>query len=288
MTSALQNLLAAETAKPVDPAITAIANRVLENHSGVLAILAYGSTLRDVSADESLIDLYVLTEGLNAISGNAASRLGCALIPPNVYYAECQHSGKTYRAKYAALPRAQFQAKLKVNTSNPYFWARFAQPCRIVWVQDDIARTSIMRSLEAAATTAFANAKALAPSAAARQQWIALFQNTYRTELRPESESRAEQVVTVNAAYYDHISTALQDTNATTANWPLRRFNGKLLSVLRLIKASFTFQGGADYIAWKIKRHSGMDIKVTDWQRRHPVLAGIVLLPKLLGKGAIK
>jgi hypothetical protein len=288
MTIAALKLIAAETAKPVDPAITAMAEVVRVKHQGVLAVLVYGSTLRDVSPDESLIDLYVLTENRHGISGNALSRLGCALIPPNVYYAECQHNGKTYRAKYAALPRAQFQAKVKPNTSNPYFWARFAQPCRIVWAQDDIARTSILNSLLAATTTAFANAKALAPGQSAQSQWVALFQNTYRTELRPESAGRAELVVKANADYYQKLSTALDSTSPVAANWPLRHFIGKALSVLRLIKASFTFQGGADYIAWKIKRHSGMDIKVTDWQRRHPLLAGIVLLPKLLSKGAIK
>ncbi len=41
------------------------------------------------------------------------------------------------------------------------------------------------------------------------------------------------------------------------ANWPYRRFTGKLWSVARLLKAAFTFTGGADYIAWKIERHSG-------------------------------
>jgi hypothetical protein len=288
MNSAVQKLLAAETARPVDPAIIAMADAVLQKHHDVLAILAYGSTLRDVSADESLIDLYVLTENREGVSDNALSRLGCALVPPNVYYAECLHNGKTYRAKYAALPRAQFQARVKTNVSNPYFWARFAQPCRIVWAKDEIARASILKSLEAAVTTAFANAKTVAPGQLSQEQWSTLFQNTYRTELRPETANRAVQIVKSNSDYYQKLSTALQDTTPVHANWPLRRVTGKAFSVLRLIKASFTFQGGADYIAWKIKRHSGVEIAVTDWHRRHPLLAGIVLLPKLLSKGAIK
>jgi hypothetical protein len=288
MNSTVQKLLAVETAKPVDPAITAMAEAVRQKHQGVLAILAYGSTLRDVSANESLIDLYVLTEDRHGVTNNAISRLGCALVPPNVYYGECRHNGKTYRAKYAVLPRAQFQARVKYNVSNPYFWARFAQPCRIIWAQDDIARASILKSLEAAVTTAFANAKAVASDNPSQDQWTALFQNTYRTELRPEAENRAAQIVQANVDYYQKLAIALQDTAPIRANWTLRRVAGKAYSVLRLIKASFTFQGGADYIAWKIKRHSGVEIAVTDWHRRHPLLAGIVLLPKLLSKGAIK
>jgi hypothetical protein len=282
-----KSLIAAETARPVDPAIVEMAKAVLSQHQNVFAILAYGSTLRDVNADESLIDLYVLTENLRGVSANSLSQWGCAIVPPNVYFAECTQNGKTYRAKYAALPFAQFKRRVSANTSNPYFWARFAQPCRIVWVANEDARERIFDALETAASTAFANAKALV-DAPPSQQWIALFQNTYRTELRPEAANRADKVVTANAGYYEQLSSALLNTKPHNSNWALRRFSGKALTVLRLIKASFTFQGGADYIAWKIKRHSGVEIIVTDWHRRHPLLAGLVLLPKLLSKGAVK
>lgn len=70
--------------------------------------------------------------------------------------------------------------------------------------------------------------------------------------------------------------------------WAKRRFAGKLLSVLRLAKAAFTFAGGADYIAWKINRHAGTSIELKPWQRRHPLLAGLSLLPRLLKSGAVR
>jgi hypothetical protein len=287
MRADLTSLLKAETAKPVDAAISAMAKSILPNHKNVVAILAYGSTLRDVKPDESLIDLYVLTETVDGVSGNPISQLGCATVPPNVYYAECQHDGKTYRAKYAALALRNFARRVSLNTSNPYFWARFAQPCRIVWSAGTGAHEQVIAALVNAATTAMANAKYLS-GGSAQQQWAALFQNTYRTELRPEASNRADLVVAANLDYYSSVSALLDDTKPKHASWARRRFTGKALSVLRLIKASFTFQGGADYIAWKIKRHSGVVIEVKDWHRRHPLLAGLVLLPKLLGKGAIK
>jgi hypothetical protein len=70
--------------------------------------------------------------------------------------------------------------------------------------------------------------------------------------------------------------------------WWLRRLEGKLLSVLRLAKASATYAGGAEYIVWKINRHAGTDIKLKPWQKRHPLLAAISLLPRLLRSGAIR
>ena len=48
------------------------------------------------------------------------------------------------------------------------------------------------------------------------------------------------------------------------------------MSVLRLAKAAFTFAAGADYLAWKISRHSGIEVKLKPWQRRHPVLGALV------------
>ena len=75
---------------------------------------------------------------------------------------------------------------------------------------------------------------------------------------------------------------------ARPSNWVRRRIEGKALSVIRLAKASFTFAGGVDYIAWKINRHAGTSIELKPWQRRWPLLAAISLLPRLLRSGAIR
>jgi hypothetical protein len=95
-------------------------------------------------------------------------------------------------------------------------------------------------------------------------------------------------LVEANIEYYRTVSELLGNTALPKANWRARRFQGRALSIARLIKAGFTFQGGADYAAWKIERHTGQHIPLTDWQRRHPVIAGLMLLPKLLRRGAIK
>ncbi len=71
-------------------------------------------------------------------------------------------------------------------------------------------------------------------------------------------------------------------------SWFRTRRNGKALSVLRLVKAAFTFTAGADYLAWKIERHSGMHIELTDWQRRHPILASPPILWRLIRSKAVR
>ena len=76
--------------------------------------------------------------------------------------------------------------------------------------------------------------------------------------------------------------------DSVARRWSFRRRQGKLLAALRLIKAAFTFQGGADYLAWKIERHSKVKVELTDWQRRHPILAAITLVPRLYKRGGFR
>jgi hypothetical protein len=121
--------------------------------------------------------------------------------------------------------------------------------------------------------------------------WRRAFALTYSAELRAERKGRAQSVVDVDPERYRRFTApALAAASAIPrqGNWAWRRAEGKALSVLRLAKASATFAGGADYIAWKINRHAGTDIQLKPWQRRWPLLAAISLLPRLLKSGAVR
>jgi hypothetical protein len=266
-------------------AVQTIADHVRARHEpGVVAILAYGSCLREKTS-EGLIDLYVLTRDYSSVSRNPLSRFLCRLVPPNVYYAET----KGLRAKYAVLPLSRFATLARAQ--NPYIWARFGQPCAVVYAQDEKA---VAAALTQCAETMWAEAAAISQAGDdALAALTRLFAATYATELRPESSARASVIVNADRAFYEasavrHLGAGWRSTNETQANWRTRRIIGKALSVARLVKAGFTFQGGADYMAWKIERHSGVQVQITDWQRRHPVLGALSLLPQLLKKGAVR
>jgi hypothetical protein len=70
--------------------------------------------------------------------------------------------------------------------------------------------------------------------------------------------------------------------------WARRRATGKLLTLVRLAKASATYASGIDYLVWKINRHAGTAIQLSPWQRRHPLLGALTLLPRLLARGAVR
>ncbi len=283
------------------PEIAVLADKVAARHApGAVAVLAYGSCLRGTSTSESLIDLYVLTQDEASISTNPLSRIACRLVPPNVYYVEAEHGGATYRAKYAVLTLDAFAERMRPETRNPYFWARFAQPCALVQVQSERVRHQVVAALTQAARTMLATCIELSGSDDNTQDlWANGLRATYSTELRSEPPDRAKEIAAANSDYYGRITQTVlagkhalpsaQDPSPNlTGDWRARRRTGKLLSVARLIKAAFTFQGGADYLAWKVSRHSGQQIELKPWQRRHPILASLVLLPKLLKSGAVR
>lgn len=285
----LRALLAATLDRPLSTDVRAMADHVLSRHATAAAILAYGSCLRGVSTDESLIDLYVLFERDQDVSANPLSRLLARLVPPNVYYAETSVEGRILRCKYAALTLPAFAARMKSATKNPYFWARFAQPTALVHAASEQHRARVIDAVAQAVITMYRAALASAPKDSLPADiWRRGFEETYRTELRPESGGRAGEIVAANASFYDETARLIGRPDIPPVSWLWRRFQGKALSIARLMKAAFTFEGGASYAAWKIERHSGKKIVLSPWQRRHPVLAGFMLLPRLLWRGAIK
>jgi hypothetical protein len=291
----LETIVARTAGEPVAPEIGVLAEAMRARHApGAVAVIAYGSSLRGIGLTDTLIDLYVLTDSPAAVSPNGLARLGCRLVPPNVHYGEVRHGDVALRAKYAVLPLDQFARKMGQGVANPYFWARFAQPCRIVWVRDEEVRRTLTAALAQAVRTMIAASLPLGrPGDDTLDLWRRGLAETYRTELRPEPGDRARAIVAANASYYRAVTNAVLGPGwvaggAPPVSWRRRRVAGKGLSVLRLLKAGFTFEGGADYVAWKIARHSGQAIDVKPWQRRHPVLGALWLLPGLLRRGALR
>ena len=320
--AALRALVRARLTAPVPEELRALAESAVARHGGargVRAVLAYGSTLRGASFSETLADLYVLTADFAHVSANPLARLGCRLLPPNVYYLmvpfgnsqsefpdrpppRASSGEEMLRAKYAVLPLAQFHEWMEPGVRNPYFWARFAQPSRLVWAADAAARRAVEDAVVEAVFTALTRAAMLTetPRPDWRTLWETLLSATYRTELRVERPGRARAIVAADEEWYRETVRAMfgavedirfpewLEARRGRARWGLTVVQGKILSVLRLIKAAFTFSGGADYIAFKIERHTGERIRLSDWQRRHPLIAGLMLLPRLLRKGIVR
>jgi len=282
--------IAARLEPPVDPAVRAFA-AALGEAAGSRAVLFYGSNLRTGSLD-GVLDFYLL------LPGDAA---GEAAIWPRVSYHERPHGDATVRAKVAAMRLATFAAAAAGERADTTIWARFVQPSALVWQADPAARDEVVDALALAAVTAARLAVALGPEAGTPgDYWRALFRATYRAEFRVEKPGREDDILSVNENHFDGLLPLALDAagiafaragerivprmdsrrrRAVLGWWKRRARLGKPLNLVRLVKASTTFEGAARYAAWKIERHTGMPVAVTPFRERHPLLAapGVLL-----------
>ncbi|MBA3942448.1 MAG: hypothetical protein C0520_14675 [Sphingopyxis sp.] len=283
----LTDLVRDELATPVDPRVTAMAAAIAAQYAGsARAVLFYGSCLRERELDGLMLDFYLIVSDYGDAFPKRWMALANRLIPPNVF--PFQAGGLI--AKYAVLSEADFHRLNGSETRNVSVWARFAQPSRLVWAVDDTARDRAIAAVARAAPTLLA--------AAGRVEgeemlgwWRRAFSLTYSVELRAERTSRAQSVVDAEPDRYLRFGAAAAaaiPVQAKSGGWARRRFEGKLLSIARLAKASLTYAGGIDYLAWKINRHAGTKIEIKPWQRRWPLVAALTLVPRLIRGGAIR
>ena len=302
----LRQLVADELAMPVAPEVRAFASEIAGRYGdSAQAVLFYGSCLRQKQLAGLMLDFYLLVDDYGRAYASPWLAAANRLIPPNVFYAE--HDSLV--AKYAVLTVADFRRLCGPETLNVSVWARFAQPAALAWVRDDMARNETVGAVARAAPTLLAAARPmLGEHIDVRTLWTRAFELTYGAELRSERAGKGVSLFDADPARYraftapaldaaglvatidyDDVTFAQpSDARAGARAWARRRREGKLLTALRLLKASATFDGGIDYLAWKISRHSGVEVPIMPWQRKHPILAGLLLLPQLKRKGAVR
>lgn len=292
MPNQLLPLVTAELAAAADPRAAAMAGALAAKYpDAARAVLFYGSCLREASLDGLMLDFYLIVSDYPAAYGKSWLARANALVPPNVFPFE--HGGLI--AKYAVLSEADFARLNSPGADNVSVWARFAQPSRLLWASDDLARQRAYAAVAQAAPTLLSLARPVASDGSdVLDLWRTGFTCTYGAELRAERTGRSLSIVDADPDRYRRFGEAaladgLPPSPAdAAARWRRLQGRGKRLSVLRLAKASFTYAGGIDYLAWKINRHAGTRIVIKPWQRRWPLLGAVTLLPRLLRGGAIR
>lgn len=307
--AALLRLVETEAEQRLSEAATALNQALLARFKGgALASLFYGSCLRTPAGgptDDRIYDFYVVVDDLRAANGSALGAWGNRVLPPNVFRLELTTGAGTLRCKYGVVGLAQLRQAVSVEARDSYFWARLCQPTAVPFARGAAMRREIVALLAEAVTTA---AAATAPSFGrrftSRELWRRVFAESYGRELRPESAEHAASLHDLQAPRFAVVTRFALDAAGFTVERddddgfrllgvppPPPMFSparGKLLSALRLTKAAFTFDGGADYLVWKIERHAGKRLAITPWQRRHPLLSAPLLAWRWWRLGAFR
>ena len=303
------------SARAPSPAVNCLVQEILGRYgSDVQAILFYGSCLHKGDDLDGVFDLYVLVDTYDSVNRNILLAALNKLLPPNVFYLEVPFEKQTVRAKYAILSLTDLQQGTSGNWFHSYLWARFCQPTTVVYVRDEEVAKLVNTAFAQAVITFITRVlPRMPPHFTIRELWQKGLELTYRAEFRPERPDQQVRLFDAASDYFEDITrktfealpfqvTAVNRNESTlySANipkpmrliagltWAIRILQGKILSVLRLVKGTLTFDGGVDYILWKIKRHSGVTMEASPFLRRHPVLAMLVLSWRLYRLGGIR
>ena len=305
--------IAIQDARSVHPGFQIFTDALRQRFGEALdAVVLYGSCLHTSDLTEGIADFYVLVSDYRlAYSGRLLANLN-AWLPPNVFYLEIPAATGVMRAKYAVISTEDFEYGVR-QWFHPYIWARFAQPARLLYARDDRIQKRV-HTAQGGAVLKFISTTLpmLEPGSSDLETiWASGLMLTYAAELRAEREARARHLVHVDPEIYSRLTVAaipalspllsLQVDGQyhigsitplkkliVRIHWRLRRWQGRVLSILRLSKATMTFRDCLDYAAWKIERHTGIKVEITPMLRRHPILWGYKVMWQLLRRGVLR
>ncbi|MEE9493649.1 MAG: hypothetical protein V3W04_09770 [Gammaproteobacteria bacterium] len=290
---------------------TLLDHLVNKHKASIQAVIFYGSCLRSMDLYDGLADLYLIVDRYPHFYHSLLPAIANWTLPPNVYYLEIPGpDGKTLRAKYAVISEKDFKRATSKRWFHSYIWGRFTQPVALAYAKNDEARARVTESLSNAIVTFLTRTlPSIEESGTINDLWIQGMQLSYRAELRAETAQRASTLIESQPDYYasiaaaaakqsdlklsingNHYSSVIHSSHRSLSKalWFVRTVQGKCLSLLRLIKALFTFNGGLDYIAWKLERHSGQTVHIPERVRHYPLIFVWGLLWKLYRRGVFR
>lgn len=306
----LERLLADEATRTHPLAVSPWIQQ-LKSMPGVVAVLFYGSGLRKSEPDsDGIHDFYILVERYRDFSPSWPMAAAGSLIPPNVYFYEHEWGSESFRGKAAVMTLSQFCAEANEKALTPHIWARFCQPCRILYARDAAIQDQIIQVLVRCVLVFHRRTLHLVEACSIPEFWRTGLHSTYEDEIRSDTANRTGSLFFADPqAFTARTRAALPllpdmgwlDTHESVhSGIPLRkrrafcRWNHllrplkKAVVVLRLAKAAFSFGNSIAYAQWKIERHSGVRFPISDFQKRHPLIGGFLLACQAIRRQALR
>jgi hypothetical protein len=215
------------------------------------------------------------------------------LLPPNVI-AFSPEGEEGPIAKCLIISARDFERELSTRSRDHFMISRMIQEVGVLYVRDAAAERWLHDRLKAARRTVLDWAAPYVPAPFSAEsltrEMIAI---CYRSEIRPESASRASSVFEAQRVYlvetYEklladaigegHVVREGQGYRSARRPGPMARlrrsayFNfSKLRVTARWIKHVLTFENWLPYVVRKVERRTGMSVELTPLERRLPLI----------------
>jgi hypothetical protein len=226
----------------------------------------------------------------------------------------------TIRAKYAVITLADFERAALPASVHAIVWGRFSQPALIPWARTAEEPAIVARAGAQSAMTMVLRMAALLADDGGRAQftaetlWQRGFRETYKTEMRTERRDTIASIYRAAPQRYDRVAAlalqaldaqgalrlesaesgtfriamSAQGRRALVSGWRWRRPVAKALYVPRLIKSAITFGDWLPYALWKLARHTGVHVELSERQRRHPFVFAWPVIFRLLRERSLR
>jgi Mitochondrial matrix Mmp37. len=312
----LITIIRQKTSRDAPPGIKALIEEILARHrDAAQAILWYGSCFRKGDDSNGIVDFYLVVDKYRHAYRRHSYAFLNKLLPPNVFYFEIPYEEGVRRCKYTVFSFRDFQQGATMHWFRSYLWSRLAQPMGLVYARNNHVAEQVYTTMAQSLLTFITRVLPLMPPQqfTSRELWCTGIALSYAAELRAERRDKLTDLFDAAPRYYEELTRAAMDTvsysvEAMSGNhawryrtsipaltrissrvmWALRRLQGKTLSILLLVKGLYTFQGGLDYVLWKIERHSGVRIQIDHRLRQIPLVGVVVLFWRLYRRGAFR
>ncbi len=291
----LEAVVAAEFDREVSSAARALTEAARRKCPGTLAVVFYGSCLRQTEEVDAVLDLYVLVDSYEETYQRPLLTWLNRILPPNVFFLTTESEGRVLRAKYAVVTLDAFAELMNDTTRESYFWGRFSQPSVVVYAASPEVERKLAAAFASAVETFVRNAIPLVdPIFSTRELWATGLAQSYDSELRAEGPDRSAELFLSFADYYESVTPLAfaaipypvvrsgdgwqveipeEERSRRLREWRLRRILSKWWSLLRVLRNAYTVEGGPEYVIWKIQRHSDFRFDESWREKPLPLLA---------------
>lgn len=302
---------AAGPSSPVADAIVAALSSDLG--SNLVGVIFYGSRLNRTAGPRSDWDFFVIVASYAAAHRSWFHARLNAVLPPSIYRREVTLAdGSTAVCKLSFVSAGDLDRCTSSAAPDSYLFGRLSKRVALVFARDERSRlqliTALARSVLLCASWVLAEKEEGLPVSQVAQEGVAF---SYRCEERVESPLRAQKLFDSDADHFRHVyqhavaalvaSGWIEMDQAGRAKRSIREVASRAgrLAAAALIRRSrrrarwrwlkniVTFDGWDDYMLAKIERHQGLEISLSERERRHRVMAAIRYYLRLRRQGRL-
>jgi hypothetical protein len=297
------------TLTPSDDAALAAAVRRLVAAAGesLRGLLFFGSRRTGAAGADawSAYDLFVVVESYRpfyaalAAAGLTGKRPGLlALVSRVLPPTQCslRFAAEGVHVKASVIDEKALARETGQRRRDHFCIGRLFQPVRLLYARDDAARDAILSCLESSLRETWDWARPWLPSPFdAAGYGLSALSTSMRWEVRPEPKGRAAQLWAAQRELQTPVVEALLAELAAAGElvaasapgtWSARRPTSRLerlrhelyfrvsmtRATARWLKHVVSFEGWLDYIVQKVSRHGGEELRLSERERRFPLL----------------